>query len=159
MEPPVLGSAATAALTSSPMQSSTNETSAPESSFKVGTTCFKERAARWVPSSSPFWTALGRPMWLIKMALFPELRIILMVGMAPRILESSVILSPSIGTLKSTRTRMFLASPSLPRVSRTSFTLRFRACPGAYVGMVVGIFRIDFQYLYDGMYRSCCTRC
>ena len=52
--------------------------------------------------------ALGLPIWDMIMSLAPDSRQNLMVGKVCFILKSSKTLSPSVGTLKSTRSRTLL---------------------------------------------------
>src|SRR3990170_849851 len=68
-------------------------------------------------SRSPSWTLPpGRPRWLARMTFAPWLRRCLIVGMAARIRESSVILPSSRGTLKSTRTKTRFPATSTSRI-------------------------------------------
>src|SRR4051794_31608773 len=69
------------------------------------------------------WTLpSGRPRWLARMTRAPAPRRAVMVGMAARILESSVTLPSASGTLKSTRTKTRLPATSTSRIVSLSMS-------------------------------------
>src|SRR5271156_2378126 len=92
------------------MQSSGSVTSCPRSSASL-----TAHGSRLYLGSGPF---LGRPRWLAHTSRPPRSSTCLMVGSASRMRESSVIVLPSSGTLKSTRKKTRLFSTGSSRTVR-----------------------------------------
>src|SRR6185312_10974001 len=100
----------------------------PTASATAGTTCSSEKALSTLP--------LGRPKWLIRIALPPCLMISRIVGTTRSMRVASVTLPSCTGTLRSARSSTRLFEKSIPsivlnalmtHVLRLGFEVRYRA--------------------------------